>query len=60
MDMKRSTAREIAMHFSFELAYNDAGAAEALRHRFSDEYFPGLSGEDEIYTESPTKTLSNT
>ena len=51
--MKRSTAREIAMHFSYELAYSGLSAGELLERRFSDEYFPELSGEDEIYSEKP-------
>ncbi len=53
--MKRSTAREIAMHFSFELAYSDRSAEEIIQRRFSDAYFPSLSAEDALYAEKPSE-----
>ncbi|MCQ2406852.1 MAG: transcription antitermination factor NusB [Oscillospiraceae bacterium] len=51
--MKRTTAREIAMHFSFENAHSDSTADELLERRFDPEYYPSLAQEAEIYAEFP-------
>lgn len=54
--MTRSTAREIAVHFSYEAAFSNKTADELLCSRFEDEYYLTLSGETELYTEKPDKT----
>lgn len=53
--MTRSTAREIAVHFSYEAAFSNKTADELLCSRFEDEYYLTLSGETELYTEKPDK-----
>ena len=52
--MKRSTAREIATHFSYEMSVNDMPAEELLAARLNcPEYYDTLSEEDSIYSEVP-------
>ncbi len=51
--MKRSTAREIAVHISFEMAVNDLPADELLDDFFAEEHYETLASEDEIYSEFP-------
>ena len=52
--MKRSTAREIATHFSYEMIVNDLPAEELIDARLnSPEYYKTLSEEDSIYSELP-------
>ena len=51
--MKRSTAREIAVHISFEMAVNDLPAEELLNDFFDREHYETLACEDEIYLEFP-------
>lgn len=54
--MKRSTAREIAIHFSYEMSVNNVSADELIAGRLSDpEYYRTLSTEDSIYSEMPDK-----
>ena len=51
--MKRSTAREIAVHMSFQMAMNDVPAGELLAEFFDRDYYDSLSDEAEIYSEFP-------
>lgn len=53
--MKRSTAREIAVHISFEMAINDLPTDELLSDFFDREHYETLAEEDELYTEYPNK-----
>ena len=53
--MKRSTAREIAVHISFEMAINDLPTDELLSDFFDREHYETLADDDELYTEYPNK-----
>jgi len=57
--MTRTTAREIAMHFSFEIVHTDKTAEELLECRFNPEYYPTLAGEAEIYKQLPDAKQSD-
>lgn len=51
--MVRSTAREIAVHLSYELSFTDLPVEQLLRHHLSEENFAALAEEDESYREVP-------
>ena len=51
--MVRTTAREIAVHLSYELSFTDMTVDELLEHHLSAENFAALAEEDEIYREVP-------
>lgn len=51
--MVRNTAREIAMHLSYELSFTDKTAVELLNQRLTAEAFEALAGEDAVYLEAP-------
>ena len=51
--MVRTTAREIAVHLSYELSFTDLPVDELLRRHLSAENFSALAEEDEIYRETP-------
>lgn len=51
--MVRNTAREIAIHLSYELNFSDLPADELLRQHLSEERFRELAGESDTYQESP-------
>ena len=51
--MVRNTAREIAIHLSYELSFTDKTVEEPLDERLSADYFATLAGEDELYQEAP-------
>ena len=51
--MVRNTAREIAVHLSYELSFTDKSVEELLDQRLTPETFQTLSGEDVIYQEAP-------
>ena len=51
--MVRNTAREIAIHLSYELSFTDKPIDELLDLRLSTESFASLAGEDSIYAEAP-------
>ena len=51
--MVRNTAREIAIHLSYELSFTDRGVDELLDDRLTAETFATLAGEDAIYAEAP-------
>ena len=51
--MLRNTAREIAIHLSYELSFNDMPVDELLDQRLTAESFAALAEEDPIYAEAP-------
>ena len=51
--MVRNTAREIAIHLSYELSFTDKTIDELLDERLTAETFATLAGEDPIYQEAP-------
>ena len=51
--MLRNTAREIAIHLSYELSFNDTPVDELLDQRLTAESFAALAEEDPIYAEAP-------
>ena len=51
--MVRNTAREIAIHLSYELSFTDKAVDELLDQRLTAESFASLAEEDEIYQEAP-------
>ena len=52
--MNRSTAREIAMHFAFELVFSDIKANELLERELTEEAFALRGRDEELYAECPT------
>jgi len=51
--MVRNTAREIAIHLSYELNFTDKAVDELLDQRLTADAFASLAEEDEIYREAP-------
>ena len=51
--MVRNTAREIAIHLSYELSFTDKAVDALLDQRLTAEAFASLAEEDEIYQEAP-------
>lgn len=51
--MTRSTAREIAMHLTFELAFSDIKADELLERELNREAFAARAVDEPLYTEYP-------
>ena len=51
--MLRNTAREIAIHLSYELSFTDRNIDDLLNERLTNETFATLAGEDPIYQEAP-------
>ncbi len=51
--MVRNTAREIAIHLSYELNFTDKAVDELLDQRLTADSFASLAEEDEIYREAP-------
>ena len=51
--MVRNTAREIAIHLSYELSFNDRDIDALLDERLSADTFSTLSEEDPVYQEAP-------
>ena len=51
--MVRNTAREIAVHLSYELSFSDKPVEQLLDDRLTSETFATLAGEDAIYQEAP-------
>ena len=52
-DMTRSTAREIAMHLTFELAFSDIKVDELLKKELNQEAFAARAADEELYAEYP-------
>ena len=51
--MVRNTAREIAIHLSYELSFTDKTIDALLDERLTAETFATLAGEDPVYQEAP-------
>ena len=51
--MVRNTAREIAIHLSYELSFTDKTVEELLDQRLTAASFASLAEEDPIYLEAP-------
>ena len=51
--MNRSTAREIAVHFAFELAFSDEKAQQLLERELTAESFAARSKDEALYAEFP-------
>lgn len=51
--MVRNTAREIAVHLSYELSFTDKTVEDLLDQRLTAEAFETLSAEDSLYQETP-------
>ena len=51
--MVRNTAREIAIHLSYELSFTDRSVDELLDSRLTESAFAALAGEDALYAEAP-------
>jgi N utilization substance protein B len=51
--MTRNTAREIAVHLSYEMNFTDQSIDNLLDQRLTAESFASLAGEDELYQEAP-------
>ena len=56
--MVRNTAREIAIHLSYELNFTDLTPEELLRQHLSPENFTALAEEDPLYRELPNPQQS--
>ena len=51
--MTRSNAREIACHLVYEMNFKHVAADEVLTALLSDDYYPSLQCESDIYAEKP-------
>lgn len=51
--MIRNTARELAVHLSYELSFTDRSVEELLDSRLTSETFSTLAGEYDLYSEAP-------
>nr|WP_326125385.1 transcription antitermination factor NusB [uncultured Oscillibacter sp.] len=51
--MVRNTAREIAIHLSYELSFTDKTVDDLLSQRLTAESFAALAEEDPLYAEAP-------
>lgn len=51
--MVRNTAREIAIHLSYELNFSGKSAEELLDQRLTAEAFAELAEEEDLYREAP-------
>ena len=53
--MTRSNAREVAVHLIYEMDYTSEMPEEALQTRLERSYYDGLSQENDVYAERPSK-----
>lgn len=53
--MTRTNAREIAIHFTFELSFSNQSAEQLLDEFFNKEYFTLLGEEEPLYAEFPNE-----
>lgn len=53
--MTRTNAREIAIHFTFELSFSNQTADQLLEEFFNREYFALLGEEEPLYGEFPNE-----
>lgn len=52
--MTRNTAREIAVHLSYEMNFTELSIEQLLDRRLTAESFSALADEDELYREVPS------
>ena len=57
--MTRSTAREIAIHLTFELAFSDIKVEELLERELNEEAFAARAAEEPLYAEYPNQEQEN-
>ncbi len=57
--MTRSTAREIAIHMTFELAFSDLKADQLLERELNPEAFEARAAEEPLYKEYPSPEQEN-
>lgn len=57
--MTRNNAREIAVHFTFELGFSTLSADELLERCFTKEMFALLGEEEPLYAEFPNEKQRN-
>ena len=53
--MTRSNAREVAVHLIYEIDYTGEDPAQAIETRMDRSYYSGLSAENDVYAERPSK-----
>ncbi|MFI3253880.1 MAG: transcription antitermination factor NusB [Eubacteriales bacterium] len=53
--MTRTNAREIALHFMFELAFSKHSAESLLEERLTQEHFAQMKDESRLYYQYPNK-----
>ena len=53
--MTRSAAREIAVHFTFELSFSDLNAEKLLEQNLTEAAFALLGSEEPLYEQFPEK-----
>ena len=53
--MTRSNAREVAVHLIYEIDYTGEEPAQAIETRMDRSYYSGLSAENDVYAERPSK-----
>lgn len=57
--MTRSNAREIAVHLIYACECSGQSAREVLESRLAQEYYDGLSAENDVYTDRPNRKQSD-
>lgn len=57
--MTRTSAREIAIHLTFELSFTDLSADELLEQSFHKECFEQLGQEEPLYAQFPNEKQQN-
>ena len=57
--MTRTTAREIAVHFAYELGYSDLSAEAFLDSKLTEDYFASMAEAEELYKEYPDESQLN-
>lgn len=57
--MTRSTAREIAVHLTFELAFSQIKAEDLLEKELNEEAFAARAAEEPLYAEYPDPEQEN-
>lgn len=54
--MTRTAAREVAMHFAFELGFTDESAQELLDRMLTPEVFASIAEAEPLYQDFPSET----
>lgn len=53
--MTRGNARELALHLIYSWEFTGDDPDQVIKQRLEDEYYKGLSDENEVYAERPTR-----